>query len=77
MNPLVPVHCDKKEEKDVAGRSSNVAQMFSYGQSEYIMHTSVMSMAARARVTDGDILYTWIVNVQLVYVGLAQARPNY
>ena len=70
-------------QKGDKARGSGVVQMFLCGHSEYIAHASVMSMAARARVTDvpykkhnNNNNNIWIASVQLVYVGLAQARPN-
>ena len=43
-----------------------------------IYRVLLYNLYSGARVTDVPYIYNniWIANVQLVYVGLAQARPN-
>ena len=59
----MPAHCGKGEKQR--------AQVFSCGQSEYIAHASIIPYNKH---NNNNI---WIASIQLVYVGLAQARPNY
>ena len=45
-----------------------------------IYRVLLYNLYSGTRVTDVPYIYNnniWIANVQLVYVGLAQARPNY
>ena len=76
MNSLAPAHCGKKEEKHVAVMCANVSM-----RSFEIYRATLYNVYGGSRVSDGRTIqinkYIWIANVQLVYVGLAQARPKY